>query len=381
MGTWGCHSITGPNGGHFYAYGGEFVPTLDEGDFVIQPVLKTGTSLSKTIELTTRMEGILINEFPNEVEQIVSRIGAAEMPTDLMSMEEIDMIIKLKPKNQWQAARSKEELATKFKAALSVIPGIEYEFTQPIEMCFNELITGVRSDIAIKVFGEDLDYINQKASEIKNLIAGVPGAEDIIMEKTEGLPQIRINYNRTQIARYGVDIKTMNDFLASAFGGKIAGVVFEGEKRFDMVLRLHEKHRTDIDDIRQLQVSVSSGQLVPLSQLAEIEYTTGPAKISHDNTRRRVVVSVNVRNRDLKSVIHDIQTLIDNNVQLMPGTYIEYGGQFENLQNATNRLRVAVPVALLLIFIFLHFAFKSFKDAAMIFTAIPLAIVGGVLLL
>ena len=365
----------------FAKMGGEFVPTLDEGDFVIQPVLKTGTSLTKTIELTTKMENILIKEFPNEVQQIVSRIGAAEVPTDPMSMEEIDMIIKLKSKEEWTEAKTKEELADKFKEALSVIPGIEYEFTQPIEMRFNELITGVRSDIAIKIFGEDLDYISKKAIEVKNLIADVPGASDVILEKTSGLPQIKVSYNRSKIAYYGSDIENLNTYLAAAFGGKIAGVVFEGEKRFDMVMRFDNQNRTDIYDIRQLQVPVASGTHVPISELAYIEYTEGPAKISRDNTQRRVVVSVNVRNRDLKSVIEDIQQKIDANIKLTPGNYIEYGGQFENLKNATNRLALAVPVALLLIFIFLHFAFKSLKDAVMIFTAIPLATVGGVFLL
>ena len=365
----------------FTRIGGEFVPTLDEGDFVIQPVLKTGTSLSKTVEMTTKMENILIEEFPDEVEQIVCRIGAAEVPTDPMSMEEIDMIIKLKPKDEWTLANSKEELASVFKEALSVIPGVEYEFTQPIEMRFNELITGVRSDIAIKIFGEDLDYINQKAREIQNLIADVPGASDVIVEKTEGLPQIKVKYNRSKLAYYGIDINTLNTTLSAAFGGEKAGVIFEGEKRFDLVMRLDKQYRTDIDDIRQLQVPVSTGQMIPFSELAEIEYTKGPAKISHDNGRRRVVVSVNVRNRDLQSVIEDIQNIIDENVQLKAGNYIEYGGQFENLQSAKKRLMIAVPVALLLIFIFLHFAFKSFKDALMIFIAIPLATVGGVFLL
>ncbi|MBN1253387.1 MAG: CusA/CzcA family heavy metal efflux RND transporter [Bacteroidales bacterium] len=365
----------------FMKMGGEFVPTLDEGDFVIQPVLKTGTSLSKTVEMTTQMENILIKEFPNEVEQIVSRIGAAEVPTDPMSMEEIDMIIKLKPKDKWKAVKSKDELADKFKEALSVIPGIEYEFTQPIEMRFNELITGVRSDIAIKIFGEDLDYVNKKAFEVKKIISDIPGASDIILEKTSGLPQIRVSYNRSKIAYYGVDINNLNTYLAAAFGGKITGVVFEGEKRFDMVLRFNNQNRTDIEDIRQLNVPVSSGTQVPLSELADIQYTEGPAKISRDNTHRRVVVSVNVLNRDLQSVIQDIQQRIDENIKLTPGNYIEYGGQFENLQNATDRLMLAVPVAMLLIFIFLHFAFKSLKDAIMIFTAIPLATVGGVLFL
>ncbi len=365
----------------FVKIGGEFVPTLDEGDFVIQPALKTGTSLSETIHMTTKMENILIDEFPDEVNQIVCRIGAAEVPTDPMSMEEIDMIIKLHPKDQWVKARNKEELAIQFKDALSVIPGIEYEFTQPIEMRFNELITGVRSDIAIKLYGEDLDYINTKANEIKKLVSEVQGAADVILEKTTGLPQIKVHYNRSHLANYNVNVEMLNTYLSAAFGGKIAGVVFEGERRFDMVMRLQNINRTDIEDIRNLWITIPSGAQVPLSEFADIEYTEGPAKISRDNTRRHVVVSVNVRNRDLQSVVEDIRTVIDQNIKLQPGNYIEYGGQFENLQNASRRLLIAVPVALLLIFIFLHFAFQSFRDALMIFTAIPLATVGGVFLL
>jgi cobalt-zinc-cadmium resistance protein CzcA len=296
-------------------------------------------------------------------------------------MEEIDMIIKLKPRGTWTSADSKEELANRFKEALSVIPGIECEFTQPIEMRFNELITGVRSDIAIKIFGDDLDYIDKKAVEIKNLIEGIPGASDIILEKTAGLPQIKIDYDRSKIAYYGVDIRTLNSYLATAFGGEATGVVFEGERRFDLVVRFTNQNRTDINDIRQLKVPLANGSQIPLTELANIQYSEGPAKISRENAHRRVVVSVNVRNRDLQSVVKDIEATVSENITLNPGTYIEYGGQFENLQNATDRLLIAVPVALLLIFIFLHFAFKSFKDAIMIFTAIPLATVGGVLLL
>lgn len=364
----------------FSRMGGEFVPTLDEGDFVIQPVLKTGTSLSKTVEMTTKMENILIDNFA-EVDQIVSRIGAAEVPTDPMSMEEIDMIIKLKPRETWVNAKTKEELAEKFKEALSVIPGVEYEFTQPIEMRFNELITGVRSDIAIKIFGDDLEYINRKAIEIKDLITDITGAGDVILEKTAGLPQIKIEYQREKIAYYGLDIQTLNGYLAAAFGGEKAGVVFEGEKRFDVVVRFSKQNRTGLDDISRLFVPLQNGNQIPLSEVARIEYAEGPAKISRENTHRRVVVSVNVRNRDLQSVVQDIQVKIDKNITLKPGNYISYGGQFENLQNATKRLIFAVPVALLLIFIFLHFAFKSLKDAALIFTAIPLSAVGGVVLL
>lgn len=364
----------------FSRMGGEFVPTLDEGDFVIQPVLKTGTSLSKTIETTTRMENILIEQFP-EVEQIVCRIGAAEVPTDPMSMEEIDMIIKLKPKKEWISADSKEDLANQFKEALLIIPGIDYEFTQPIEMRFNELITGVRADLAIKIFGEDLDILAEKALEVKRLISDVPGAADIILDKTVGLPQMSVKYNRDKIAYYGLSIEELNHYLTTAFGGEIAGSIFEGEKRFDLVARLHPDFRNDIDNIRNLHVTLTNQEQIPMGELAEIEYTAGPAKISRDNTHRRIVVSVNVRNRDLQSVVTDISAILEKELVLPPGYYIDYGGQFENLQNASRRLKIAVPIALLLIFIFLHFAFKSFKEAGMVFSAVPLSIVGGVLLL
>lgn len=364
----------------FSRMGGEFVPTLDEGDFVIQPVLKTGTSLSKTVELTTQMENILITNFP-EVDQIVSRIGAAEVPTDPMSMEEIDMIIKLHPKKEWVSAKTKEELADRFKEELSVIPGIDYEFTQPIEMRFNELITGVRADLAIKIFGEDLDVLNRKAIEVKNLIEGVEGAADVVMEKTAGLPQMSVRFKRDKVAYYGLNIEMLNRYLTMAFGGEQAGSVFEGEKRFDMVIRLDNEYRNDIGHIRNLYVPLPNGNQIPLSELAVIEYATGPAKISRDNTHRRVVVSVNVRNRDLESVVTDIRAILDQKLDLPPGYNVEYGGQFENLKNATNRLKLAVPIALLLIFIFLHFAFQSIREAAMVFSAVPLSIVGGVVLL
>ncbi len=364
----------------FSRMGGEFVPTLDEGDFVIQPVLKTGTSLSRTVELTTQMENILIDKFP-EVDQIVCRIGAAEVPTDPMSMEEIDMIIKLRPRKEWVNAKSKEELADKFKEALSVLPGIDYEFTQPIEMRFNELITGVRADVAVKIFGEDLDILNQKAFEVKRLIDGIEGAADVIVEKTAGLPQMSVVYNRQLIAKYGLNISEVNHYLTMGFGGIPAGNVFEGEKRFDLVVRLDSSRRKSIDDVRNLPIRLSNGTMIPLKELATIQFSEGPAKISRDNTHRRVVVSINVRNRDMESVVKDVRATLEKNLKLPPGYYIAYGGQFENLQNASARLKVAVPVALLIIFIFLHFAFKSIKEAAMVFSAIPLATVGGVLFL
>ena len=364
----------------FSRMGGEFVPTLDEGDFVIQPVLKTGTSLSKTIEITTKIERILLDNFP-EVDQVVSRIGAAEVPTDPMSMEESDVIIKLKPKKEWTSASSKDELADKFKEALAVIPGMEVEFTQPIEMRFNELITGVRADVAIKIFGEDLSILANKADAIKTLIQDVEGASDITIEKVEGLPQMSVTYNRSKIARYGLNIADLNQYISMGFAGEAVGSVFEGEKRFDLVIRLDEQYRKNLENLQNLYVDTPNGVKIPLSELADIKYTTGPAKISRDDTKRRIVVGVNVRNRDLQSVVDDVQAIIENKVKLPSGYTIAYGGQFENLQSAKARLMVAVPVALLLIFIMLHFAFGSIKEALIVYSAIPLSAVGGVLLL
>ncbi len=365
----------------FSTMGGEFIPTLDEGDFVIQPVLKTGTSLTKTIGTTTKIEKIILKNFP-EVEQVVSRIGAAEVPTDPMSMEESDVIVKLKPKSEWVSATSKDELADKIKTAIETqIPNMDIEFTQPIEMRFNELISGTRSDVAVKIFGEDLNVLAEKAKEIKAAIKNVAGASDIIIEKTEGLPQMAVLYDRSKIARYGLNIADLNEMIALGFAGKTVGNVFEGEKRFDMVIRLDQTNRKDINDLKNLYISTPSGQQIPLSELASIEYTEGPAKISRDNTNRRVIVGINVRNRDLQSVVVDIQKIVDAKIKLPAGYYVKYGGQFENLESAKARLAIAVPIALFLIFVLLYFAFGTIKEALMVYSAIPLSAVGGILFL
>ncbi|NER09730.1 cobalt-zinc-cadmium resistance protein CzcA [Muriicola jejuensis] len=364
----------------FSTMGGEFVPTLDEGDFVIQPILKTGTSLSETIETTTQIEKILLKEFP-EVKQVVTRIGAAEVPTDPMSMEESDVIIILHPKNTWTSARSKDELAEKFKEALLVIPGIEIEFTQPIEMRFNELITGVRADIAIKVFGEDLDILLKKGEEIRELIKDVEGAADITVEKIAGLPQMNVSYDRSRIARFGLNIEDLNKMVSAGFSGSTVGSVFEGEKKFDLVVRLKESQRRGIEDLKNLYIDVPSGGKIPLSQVADITYQKEAAKISRDNSRRRIVVGINVRNRDLQSVVDDVRMLIERDISLPVGYTLSYGGQFENLQSAKARLKIAVPIALLLIFVLLYFTFNSLREAILIYSAIPLAAIGGVFLL
>ncbi len=363
----------------FTHLGAEFVPTLDEGDLVIQPVLKTGTSLSEVKRITTRMEKILL-KFP-EVKQVVSRIGAAEVPTDPMSMEQIDMIVTLKPRKEWKNISSKEELIEKMKEALSVFPDMELEFTQPIEMRFNELISGVRSDIAVKIYGEDMQILNEKAHQIKKAIENIEGVGDISVEKTAGLPQMLVKYDRNKLSKYGLKINDLNEIIAMGFAGKSAGNVFEGEKRFDLVVRLDSSLRKDLTNLKNLLVDTPNGNKIPLSEVAEITYTTGAAQISRDNTHRRTVVSINVRNRDLQSVVDDIRKTIDKKIKLPAGYYVTYAGQFENLQSAKKRLYIAVPVALILIFLMLYFVFKSVKNVLIIYTAIPFATVGGILLL
>ena len=359
--------------------GGEFVPTLDEGDFVIQPVLKTGTSLSNTTEMTTRIEKILMR-FP-EVDQVISRIGAAEVPTDPMSMEESDVIIKLKPKKDWVSAKSKDDLADKFKEALMEIPGVDIEFTQPIEMRFNELITGVRADLAIKIFGEDLDVLYHKATEIERAIQHIEGAADIIVEKVAGLPQMSVEYDRQKIAKYGLNVEELNNIVSMGFAGKTAGRVFEGEKQFDLVVRFDKDNRRSIQDIENATIQLPNGNQLPLHEFATITLTKGPSKISRDDTKRRIVVGVNVRGRDLESVVKDVQFIINRDIDLPTGYTIDYGGQFENLRSASARLKFAVPIALVLIFVLLYFAFDSIKDALIIYSAIPMSAVGGVFLL
>ncbi len=364
----------------FTTMGGEFIPTLDEGDLVIQPVIPTGTSLSETIDLTTKMENILLENFP-EVHQVVSRIGAAEIPTDPMSMEEADVIVKLIPKSEWTTAETKDELIGKMEEKLNVLTGIDYEFTQPIEMRFNELITGVRADLAIKIYGHDLDILAQKAEEVKALIKHVEGAEDISVEKTEGLPQMLVRYDRKKTAQHNLKIEELNDIIQMAFGGKKSGDVFEGERKFDLVVKMNENDRKDITDLENLLIDLPDGKRIPLKEVAEITYTKGPAKISRDNTKRRIVIGVNVRNRDLQSVVEEIQKILNEKLLLPEGFTLEYGGQFENLNHAKERLVMAVPLALVLIFILLYFTFNSVKEALLVYAAIPLAATGGIVFL
>ena len=361
----------------FTRMGGEFIPQLDEGDIAFHAILKPGSSLSETIETTTKIERIVKAEFP-EVDKIVSRIGVAEVPTDPMPMDFADVFVILKPQDEWVSADNKDELIDKMKDAVSIIPGVNYEFTQPIEMRFNELLEGIREDVAIKIYGEDIDVLASKADEITKIIAGTEGIGDMRAEATSGLPQMTIKYNRNKLAQYGVSIDQLNTMVQSAFAGGYAGVIFEGEKRFDLVVRLDEQNRTDINDIRNLYINLPNGSQIPLQELATIEYTPGPMQISRDNTNRRTYVGVNVRGRDVESLVNEIKDKLDANLDLPPGYFIRYGGAFENLERASERLQTVVPIALLLIFILIYFALKSFPQTLMIYLAIPMATIGGV---
>lgn len=361
----------------FTKMGGEFIPQLDEGDIAFHSILKPGSSLSEAIQTTTKIEGILLSQFP-EIKQVMSRIGVADVPTDPMPMDVADCFILLHPKSTWRDGKSKEQLVEEFKKAVMVMPGINFEFTQPIEMRFNELISGVREDIAIKLFGDDLDTLASKAEEIGRLISNINGVADMKVESTQGLPQIAIDYQREKIAQYGLNIDELNALVETAFAGKSAGVIFEGEKQFDIVVRFDKDYKESIENIKELFVSLPSGMQIPLKEVANISYKTGPMQISRENTQRRTYVGINVRGRDIKTLVQEIQIKLDNELELPAGYFIRYGGAFENLERATSRLQIVIPLALGMIFLLIFLALKSFKQTTMIFIAIPFAAIGGV---
>ncbi|MFV0365688.1 MAG: CusA/CzcA family heavy metal efflux RND transporter [Mangrovibacterium sp.] len=362
----------------FTYMGAEFIPQLDEGDLSMQALLKPGTSLSEAQKASTQIEQIVLANFPDEIESIQSRIGVADLPTDPMPIDIADIFVVVKPQDEWKKVHSKAELIAGIEEKLKVLPGINFEFSQPIEMRFNELLTGIREDIAIKLYGEDLNVLADKADEISKLISGIPGISGIKTEATKGLPQITVKYNRTKIGQYGLNIKDLNSLLETAFSGGVAGVIYEGERMFDLAIRLDDAHRASIDDIKNLYVSTPEGHQVPLKEVANISYQAGPMQISRDNTNRRTYVGINVDGRDIKSLVEEIQQKLDANLELPAGYYIRYGGAFENLERASKRLAVVVPLALLLIFLLVFLAVKSFKQTLMIYLAIPFAAVGGI---
>lgn len=370
-------ALLGLSAWSFQRMGGEFIPQLDEGDIAFHVILKPGSALSETVKACTGVERILLEEFP-EIDNIVSRIGVAEVPTDPMPMDIADVIVSLKDPDEWTSADDKEELIDKMKASLVHLPGLTYEFTQPIEMRFNELLTGVREDVAIKLYGEDMTILADRANQIGALIAGIPGVADHKVEATSGQPQITVHYQRDQLARYGLNVKQVNRIVQTAFAGSSAGLIFEGERRYDLMLRLDREYRSSLQDVEDLYINTPDGSQIPLRTLAKVQYEPGPMQISRDNTNRRTSVGVNVRGRDVKSVVEDIRTKLESELQLPAGYYIRYGGAFENFERASKRLRLVVPATLLLIFLLIFFAIRSVKQSLMIFIAIPLAAIGGV---
>ena len=361
----------------FSRFGGEFIPTLEEGDFALHQILPSGSSLAKGVEVSAELQNILLEKFP-EVEKVVTKIGTAEIPTDIMPLEAGDIYVILKPKEEWTSATTKEGLFEKMEMEMNKFPGVIYEFTQPIQMRFNELMTGVRQDIAIKIYGENLGILASKAKEIKSIIAQIQGASDIQVEPTAGLQQMVVKYDREKMAAYGVTTETINRAIKMGFAGEQAGFIFEGEQRYELVVRLDEEFRQEIGDIQNLFIPLPNSNQIPLKELAKVNFEEGPTQISRDNTQRRIVIGVNARGRDVEGLVEEISETLDAQLELSAGYYITYGGAFENLQNARARLNIAVPGALALIFVLLYLTFHSVKHSLIIFTAVPMSAIGGI---
>jgi cobalt-zinc-cadmium resistance protein CzcA len=361
----------------FTRLGGEFIPQLEEGDLAAGVITLQGGSLTNTVNQVVKANKILLETFP-EVKHAVCKIGAGEIPTDPTPMETGDYIITLKDKDEWVSAKTREELIEKMEEALIPLAGVKFEFQQPIQMRFNELMSGSKQDIAIKIFGDDLNTLAEKAADVEKIIQNVVGVEDINVEKVTGLAQMQVEYNRDRLAQYGLSVDDVNTILRTAFAGSQAGVVFDEEKRFGLVVRLDKDYRQSLDDIKNLTVALPDGHQIPFEQVADISIKSGPAQVSRENTKRRITIGFNVRKRDIQSVINEVRSQIDRTIQLPTGYYVSYGGQFKNLEAAQKRLSIAVPVALLLIFVLLYFTFNSVKQSLLIFTAVPMSAIGGV---
>ena len=360
----------------FKNMGGEFIPTLEEGDYAIEFVLPQGSSLSQTTE-TVMMAQRMLLKFP-EVKMVVGKTGAADIATDPMPPEASDLMVIMKPKSEWTTTKDFYALADIMRDKLSEIPGVIAEPSQPIQMRFNELMTGIRQDVAIKIFGENLDTLVAYADKVSKVINPIKGITQPQVERVDGLPQITIEYDRARLAGYGLNIQDVNHVISTAFAGEVAGVVFENERKFDLVVRLDSSHRSSLEDVSNLYVPMKDGNQIPLSQIATIAFKTGPAQISREAGKRRIYVSFNVSGRDVSSVVKEAQQKLNDKVKLPPGYYYTYGGTFENLQKASARLMIVVPLALLLIFFMLYLTFRSIKEASLIFTAIPMSAIGGV---
>jgi heavy metal efflux system protein len=365
----------------FSRMGGEFIPELDEGDILLHGFCKPGTSLGQTMESHRLLQDLLLREFPDEIDQVISKIGTAEIPTDPMAIESADNIVLLHPPEQWTRASGKDELIALMEPVVAMVPGMAFEFTQPIKMRFDEMMTGVRSDIALKIFGENLDTLAHYAEQVSGIIRETEGIRDVKVEQVLGLPQLQINYRYDRLARYGVTVEEANASLRTAFAGATAGHIYENERRFDLVVRLPEELRRDPEQIGRLPVRAAEGGLIPLNAVAETGFINGAAQISRENGQRRIVIGANVRGRDVETAIEELERRIERELKLPAGYYIAYGGQFENLREAKERLKVAVPVALFLIAILLYITFGRVMETVLIMTAIPLAAIGGVLAL
>ena len=364
----------------FTRLGAEFIPTLDEGDFAMQMTLPAGSSLSESIDVSNEAEKILMTKFP-EIKHVVSKIGTAEVPTDPMAVEDADIMIVMKPFKEWTSATSRAEMVDQMKTALeSLSERAEFNFSQPIQLRFNELMTGAKADIAIKLYGEDTRELYERAKEAARYVEKVPGASDVIVEQTMGLPQLVVAYNRDKIARYGVNIRELNDMIRTAYAGEVSGVVFENERRFDLVVRLDEEKVSDLN-LDRLFIRTSEGIQIPVSEFATIDLVEGPLQINRDATKRRIVIGVNVRDADIQQVVEQIHQTLEKNITLKPGYYFEYGGQFENLQNAIRTLSIVIPIALLLILFILFFAFKNLTYTLIVFSTVPLSLIGGIVAL
>jgi cobalt-zinc-cadmium resistance protein CzcA len=361
----------------FMNMGGEFIPTLDEGDFAVETRVLQGSSISQTIEASLRAGKILKEKFP-EVKEVIGKIGSSEIPTDPMPVEACDLIVMLKDKDEWVSASTRDELAEKMQMALEDIPGVTFSFQQPIQMRFNELMTGAKQDVVIKIYGEDLDVLTQYAKQIGKIASTVDGAQDIYVEEVTGQSQIVIKFDRDKIAQFGLNIEDINQVIKAGFAGESAGYVYEGEKRFDLVIRLDKDNRQNMEDINNLFITAPNGNQVPVSQLAEVALKISPNQIQRDDAKRRITVGFNVRSRDVESVVKEMQQKVATELQFSAGYYPTYGGTFKNLLEARQRLLIAVPAALLLIFMLLFFTFRSFKQSILIFTAIPLSAIGGI---
>ncbi len=361
----------------FNNLGGEFIPQLEEGDLAAGVITLQGGSLTNTVDVVKKANKILLDNFP-EIKHTICKIGSGEIPTDPTPMETGDYIITLKDKSEWTSAKTREELVEKMQEALIPLAGVKFEFQQPIQMRFNELLSGSKQDIAIKIFGDDLNKLSEKATEIEKIIQQIEGVEDINVEKVTGLAQVQVNFNRDRLAQYGLSIDDVNKVLRTAFAGSQAGVVYDEEKRFGLVVRLDKDYRQSLDDVKNIAVALPNGGQISIEQLADISIQSGPAQVSRENTKRRITVGFNVRNRDIQSVIDDVIKQIDVKVKMPTGYYLDFGGQFQNLVAAKNRLSIAVPVALLLIMVLLFFTFNSLKQSLLIFTAVPMSAIGGV---